>query len=752
MSSLIEYDSEFSSETDSLAAESMEGRSQTNLLALAWRARWLMVLTVLLGTGGAWLYLQRVVPRYTSESRIYIKRNLPRILSSDVQLGESSSFLFTQAELIRSTPVLLAVANAAENAQLETFRTAESSVGLLKKQLAVQVGQNDDIINVSIELPVAADAAQIVNSVVDAYVSKYAADRRSGTAEVLDILRKEKQRREAELEQRQTVLEEFRRQNPSLAVQVGRENVITKRFATLADALDRTELELINAKTKHNRTQQMYESPDLRPYLYELASNRQTAAEDIRIENRLQLNLEKQLQDIDLSINTLRATWGDGHTRVKLLLEAKEKLQQRLADQLVAIEDRKTAIITAYVETVTQEHQLLEHKRAELQSKYDTQYKLAMQINIQNGLLATLEESATRATNQVDILDDQIKKLNLSENVGAMNVSIMEVAVPSLMPSYPNRSRILALGALLGGLVGFGMAWLRDLLDHRLKSTDEIASTLQLPVLEALPLASGRLSRAQVGTIMVHQPQAMLAEALRSLRTSIHFGTTNGVSGGGNGDASKVIAVTSALSGEGKSVVASNLAIALAQLGRKVLLIDADFRRSCQHEIFGVEAKRGLTSVLAEKQSVADVIVPTSISQLDLLPSGPSTSSPVDLLNNGYFDDLLDDLGAEYDKIVIDSPAVLPVADARIIAALSDSILLVIQAEQSTPQDSLAARDQLWQVGARQLGVVINRVPLNKLSAYGHGYGVLGYHDDPPKQVVLEPEKARVTAENAVVS
>ncbi len=748
MSSLIEYDAEFPLESDSMANESMGGRSQTNLLALAWQARWLIALTVLLGTGGAWLYLQRVVPRYTSESRIYIKRNLPRVLSGDTHLANSSSYLFTQAELIRSTPVLLTVADAQENAQLETFLAAESRVGMLKEKLEVQVGRNDDIINVSIELPIADDAAQIVNSVVKAYINKYAEDRRSGTADVLDILREEKQRREAELEQRQIALAEFRRQNTSLAVQVGRENVITKRFASLANALDRTELELINTKAKHNRTQQMHKSPDLRPYLLELASNRQTAAEDIRIENRLQLNLEKQIQDIELSINSLRATWGDGHTRVKLLLETKENLQKRLADQQVAVEDRKAAIITAYVETVSQEYQLLEQKRSELQSKYDAQYKLAMQINFQAGQLATLVESATRAAKQVDILDDQIKKLNLSENVGAMNVSVVEVAGPSSAPSYPIRSRILSVGALLGGLIGFGMAWLRDLLDHRLKSTDEIVGTLQLPVLEALPLVGGRLSRAQVGTIMVHQPQAMLSEAFRSLRTSIHFGTTNGATS----NESKVIAITSALSGEGKSVVASNLAIALAQLGRKVLLIDADFRRSCQHEIFAVKADRGLSSVLAERQSVADVIVPTSIAQLDLLPSGPSASNPVDLLNNGYFDDLLDDLGAEYDRIVIDSPAVLPVADARIIAALSDTILLVLQAEQSTPQDSLAARDQLWQVGARQLGIVVNRVPPNKLSAYGHGYGVLGYYDEaPPEQGLANPEKVLLTVENPVV-
>lgn len=744
MSSLIEYDADLPLETNSTAGEGFAGGPQTNLLALAWRARWLILLTVLMGTGGAWLYLQRVVPRYISVSRIYVERNLPRILSNDAQLGNSSSYLYTQAELIRSTSVLAAAAEAPENAELETFRTADSRVGLLKEQLRVQVGQNDDIINISIELPIAQDAAQIVNSVVKAYISKYAADRLSNTIEILDILRNEKQRREAALEQKGSELSEFRRQNSSLAVQVGNENVITKRFASLAGALDQTELELLNAKALHNRTQQMHKSPDVRPYLFELASNRQSAVEDLRIENRQQLNLEKQIQEIELSINSLRATWGDGHTRVKLLLQSKDDLQKRLADQQTAVEEHKTAIIEAYVETVAQEFQALEQKRSELQSKYDIQFKLAMQVNSQAGQLATLVESVTRAAKQVDILDDRIKELNLSEGVGAMNVSIMDLAGASSVPSYPIRSRILMLGALLGGLTGFGLAWLRDLLDKRLKSMDEITWTLQLPVLQALPLVGGRLSRAEVGTIMVLQPQARLSEAFRALRTSIQFGAKS--------NKSKIIAVTSALSEEGKSVVASNLAIALAQLGRKVLLIDADLRKSCQQEIFAVNSQRGLSSVLSERLSVADVIVPTSVPQLDLLPSGPRSSNPVDLLNNGYFDDLLDDLGAEYDSIVIDSPAVLPVADARIIAALSDTVLLVLQAERSTPRDCLAARDQLWQVGARQLGVVINRVPANKQSAYGYDHGVLDYYgEESPQKSGGVVGSAIIPAEKPVV-
>ncbi|QDS96944.1 polysaccharide biosynthesis tyrosine autokinase [Adhaeretor mobilis] len=717
MSSLVEYEDDYSLDADPQpnAGKGDDSALQTNLLSIAWQARWLLLLTVLLGVGCAWLYLQRVVPRYTSVSRIYVERSLPQIFASDAQRGTSSSYLYTQAELITSTPVLAAAANAPESSQLETFRSTDNPIGLLKKNLSVQVGKNDDIINVMIELPSAEDAAQIVNSVVDAYISKYAEERRTDTVEVLNILRNEKQRRDAELEQRIEALEKFRGQNAALAVQVGEENVITKRFAALASELDRVELALLDSKARHNRTQQMLESPSLRPFLLELASGQQSVAQDISLENRLQVDLEKQIQDIQLQIDALRATWGDGHTRVKLALQSKAAMEERLAKQLEATEERKKAIVSAYVETVSQEHQLLEQKREELQRSYDKQFKLAMQVNSQAAKLTTLENSLARTVRDVDRVDEQIKGINLTEDVGAMNVSIMEVARASSEPTYPIPARFLAIGALLGGLTGFGLAWLRDLMDHRLKSIEEIAATLQLPVLGALPLSAGKDDRHETGRVVLTHPRSMAAESFRTLRTAIHFGLTR--------DDAKVIAITSPSPGDGKSVVASNLALTMAQADQRVLLIDADMRKPKQHEVFEIQVEHGLSSVLAERRPADEVIQRTEVDTLDLLPCGSRPTNPVELLNNGYFSELLHELQQKYDKIVIDSPPVMPVADARVISAQTDATILVLRADCSTRRMSVAARDELWRVRAQRIGIVVNAVPGRKQANYSQGYG-----------------------------
>jgi polysaccharide biosynthesis transport protein len=681
-------------------AEQNESRRETNLLQLAWQNRWLILLCMLVGAGASWVTLQRVTPLYPAQSRIYVDRVLPSIMSNEVQLGQSASYVYTQAELIRSTPVLVAVAEDAANANLATFREVDNRVGFLKKNLSVTVGTKDDIINVSIALPNALDAAQIVNSVVDAYITRYAENRRTSSVEVLNILRTEKQRRDAELEERRQALVDFRKKHTALAIQVDEENVIVRRFSALSEELNETEIALLEAKARYNRAKQMYDKPSERLYLLETASKNQVGMRD--------MDLERQVRQVEQLLTTERAQWGEGHPRVKLLRDSFEKLQKQLKAQ-------QETIIVAYVDNLRQDYEVLDQKRNELNTAYNRQLKMATDVSSQALELATLEEALDRTEKLCDILDDRIKEVDLTERVGAINVSILEPAAASSNPSYPVRQRFLASGILAGGLLGFGLAWLRDLLDHRLKSVEEIASVLQLPVLGALPHFGDKQDKSQVGRIVALSPRSIASESVRTLRTALHFGLA--------GHDVKAIVVTSPSPGDGKSTVASNLAIALAQADQRVLLIDADLRKPTQHLIFEASAARGLGSVLTDRRPVEEAIIPGVAESLDLLPCGPLPASPVELLNNGFFADLLEKLRERYDRIVIDSPPVMPVADARVIAALGDATILVLRAERSTRRMSLAARNELWRVRATRIGVVVNGVPVRKQGRYGSGYG-----------------------------
>lgn len=169
----------------------------------------------------------------------------------------------------------------------------------------------------------------------------------------------------------------------------------------------------------------------------------------------------------------------------------------------------------------------------------------------------------------------------------------------------------------------------------------------------------------------------------------------------------------------------------MAQADQRVLLIDADMRKPKQHEIFDITPSSGLSAILAERRPASEVIQKTASESLDLLPCGTIPPNPVELLNNGYFAEFLLEMQEIYDKIIIDAPPIMPVADARVIAAQTDATILVLRAERSTRRLSVAARDELWRVRAPRIGVVVNAVPERKQSSYtagyGYGYGNYGY-------------------------
>jgi capsular exopolysaccharide synthesis family protein len=197
----------------------------------------------------------------------------------------------------------------------------------------------------------------------------------------------------------------------------------------------------------------------------------------------------------------------------------------------------------------------------------------------------------------------------------------------------------------------------------------------------------------------------------------------------------KTILVTSPAPGDGKSTLVSNLAIAMAQAGQRTLVIDGDFRRPVQHKIFEIDEKRGLSGVLAGRHTIDDAIQPGPVKGLDVLACGPDVPNPSELLNSDAFAETLKNLSERYDRVIIDSPPVAPVADSQILGALCSVTLLVLRAEKSTRRLSQQARDALLSVGAHILGVVVNDVSPKRghygyysgYSRYG-GYGSYGYY------------------------
>jgi capsular exopolysaccharide synthesis family protein len=692
--------------TSLAAAPTIEPTNQPNLLLTAWRGRWLIALCVVLGLAIGWATFQQAEPRYRSSAQILVEQGIAANLEGAFTQSRSGNFLNTQGQLILSTNVLSAAVEQPELRNLASIRAAANPVGLLRSALQVGINSSNDIITVAAELPDPNDAAQIVNGVVAAYRSEYAEDRKEDVTDVLMILRREKTRCDAELVAALERLNNFRKDHAALNIKPQEGHLVTNRFAAISQELNRAEIELLNAKARARRVEAMLLDPRQHAHLFEMAT-----ADLPYLRSRV---IDNQVTELEGQLTRELTRWGEGHPRVKLL-------RTSLADSRQSQLDLQSTIVKAYVAQVSDEADLLQHKRDELQASHDEQFRLASDVSSQVISLQSLQQEVQKAERNCQQIDEQLRELNLSKQaVEARTDSVLEPASAGEM-SYPVQSKFLGAGGAIGGLLGFGLAWIRGIVNPRLRSADEIAEVLQVPVVGMVPLMPADKSRATTGQYVAQNPSSFAAELVRSMRTSIHFGWGS--------EHSKVIVVTSPAPGDGKSIVASNLAITSSQMGQRVLLIDADMRKPTQSSIFLTDGEFGLADVLAQRCSVADAIRATNIHRLHLLPCGKLPDDPSNLLNDGNLRELLARVGRDYDRIIIDSPPVLPVADSRILAAIADGTLLVLRAATTTRRLAVAARDELWKVHARRIGIVVNGIPAQQ-NRYGYqeGYEAYGYY------------------------
>ena len=809
--------SSFSQKTD--AAQEQEDLLQT-AIQMIWRRRWTILITTLLFLLGMFFYLLKAIPIYTSTSRLYVEQSGPKIMNEyEGIMTKSMNYLYTQGELMKSTPIITDVVNDQKIKQFETFESVDNVTAYVKKKLMVDIGRKDDIITVSFDSPYPVEAAEIVNSIVQSYIKYHSSHKRSTVSEVLKILQKEKTKRDEELSKKFEELLAFTRENSIVSLENQGGHVVLEKLTRLSTALTEAQLNALNAKADFEATKSMQDEP---AKVKQFASASSTAGVRVFVSDT-EAQLQAELRSAEIELKDARYHCTEDHPSVQAIHVKINRIQQELDKQAREFAD-------SYIEVMRLRWMAACEREDELQESVNSQFQTARELGIKTAEYSVLQSELKRTERLCEILDNRIKELNVTEDTGALNINILEVARPADRPSKPERAKCIAMGLVFGLIFGGVFAVLRDMLDSRLRSADEISSVLGIPVLGIIPTifdrktimqrghkisnvfkrifggfhqgtsvpmnidkgdfiresddsgnqtdnesfmehaqrmrselervrwhlrsnkqtltktavsqlepelemktlktltlrpetadndvkTSAKSNAAKRGQKVLLEPNSLVAEAYRTIRTAVFFGVTQ--------NQARTLLITSPDPHDGKSTVASNLAITMAQAGQKTLIIDADLRKPTQHSIFEIESSdKGLSNLIAGAMDVEDAILPGPTSNLDILTCGIKIPNPAEVLNSDAFARVLRELVERYDRVIIDSPPVGLVSDGQILSALCDVTILVLRAETSTRRRGQQARDNILSVGGRILGAVVNDVQRgNGHYGYYYGYG-----------------------------
>ncbi len=609
-----DLDRRYNSESNFPVRESGEpGASNKSIVLILWRGAWIIVGMAVVCVASAFFYLSKATPIYSSSARMLVEQQGPAIMNEAVNAGgQSSNYLATQCELIKSTPILGPVGDLPEIRQMKTFAGLDNPVGALKASLTTEITKPDELLNISFESPYPDDASDVVNAVIDSYRKYYAERKRSTAVEVLRILEKEKKDRDAELQRKVNDILDFKQKNPNLSYISEKGNIIVDQLAKLAEALTGAHLDSLEARGLFEGAKAM-------------------AGDSARMEQwtRLQRGAgsatpqENEIQQLEAQCAEMLVTMGSENVKIK-------QLEARIRGLKSNIDERSPQTFEGYLAALEQRWLTSKQREEELQKSFDEQQTKALSLNSESAKMEAMASEQKRLERLCDMLDNRIKELKVTEDVGAMNVSVLEYAKPAATPIRPKRSTVLFEALVLGLMLGGGLAYLRDWLDHRLNSPEEIREMLGLNVLGVLPNMPGKEPVSSRGQKVHMDPMSEVAEAYRTIRTAIYFGAPDGKA--------KTVLVTSPAPGDGKSTTASNLAIAMAQAGQRVLLLDADFRRPTIYKVFSIEeGAPGITDVLADQTPLAGALKTTCTPGLFVLTCGALPKNPSEILNGRAF-------------------------------------------------------------------------------------------------------------------
>jgi polysaccharide biosynthesis transport protein len=679
----------------------------------------------------------KMKPVYQAAARVEVDKESQNTLPfSDSnaydEYVDSEAYLETQIKILESETLALQTIKSMDLAKYPEFggtpgTAAVEQGGAFKRpailsaflgRLSVSRIPNSRLVEVRFEGEDPELAAQVVNAHLQNYIEQNFRSKYDATTQASTWLSAELEELRIKVEKSEDARLGYERENQIWQIDE-KQDITTQKLGDLSKAVTEAQTDLAQKEA-----------------LYRMATSGNVDALPASRDNTVVQDLLKRKSDIDAQYAEAVNQYGPNYPKV-----------QRLAAQRKEIDDNLASARSTTVESIQVEYNTARSHVGLLQEALDKQKSEANDLAEKLVQYHILQHDAESNKQLYDGLLQKLKEAGITAGLRSSNIRVVDPALVPTSPSRPQKARNILLALLIGLVGGIGLAIFREYLDNTVKSPDDIQALTGLPSLAVVPSLpgmnghQGKLSRLvrkeggqpiasspRVELLSYIQPKSQISEAFRALRTSLLLSQAE--------HPPQVILVTSALPREGKTTAAINLAVTLAQLGDRTLLMDSDLRKPGVRRALNLTGGKevGLSSYLAGVCALDEVTVPhPTIKNLSVLMTGPVPPSPADLLSSHRMREAIADLRHRFKFIVIDSPPIMAATDAVILSVLTDGVLLVVRSGETPKEAFTRARDLLGAVKSRLLGVVLNAVDSSAPDyyysyryypyAYGYGYG-----------------------------
>jgi capsular exopolysaccharide synthesis family protein len=714
-------------------------------LKTIWQRKSIVILGAVVGLVLAGLYYARCSAVYQSAAQILVvkKRSDAISLGGNERIAFYDDYVSTHLVLIKSPLIVERAVKKRSLRDLKSFAGQADVAGAIAGALGADRDAKKDanaipnnIINLTYRGPVAEECGIVLRAIIDSYKEFLDETYRNVNDNTLELITKARDLLEKDLLEKENKYRAFRQKSPWLWQGKDGANVHRNR---IADYEGKRSALLVREAEIQARLQAVSQAENAKAgnsVLLALATvprdKQTTPATGPR-------TIEEQLFVLLLHEQTLLEDYGSDHPQVvsvrKKIAMARDLIKRQSAALNEGAPSPEATREMTVDDVLKRRLQLLRLELTNVRLAIGSLDKLlAAEEKVASGLKTyEIQEEAfvTDIGRTRELYEQTIKQLqgiNLARDFGGYDSRI--ISPPRIGAKIsPKAAQIFLAGAILGLLAGAGLAYLADVLDKSFRTPEEIRRRLGLAVVGHIPFIehdeetvaatgdNGRPLRLGAALATYLRPNSLEAEAYRGVRTAVLFSA--------QGEGSKVIQVTSPSMGDGKSTLAANLAISIAQSGKTVVLLDADFRRPRLHRLFEIPSQIGMVSIITGRATVATAVQESGIAGLSLLPSGPRPGNPAELLTSPRLDELLQEVRQRYDFVILDTPPLLAVTDPCVVATRVDGILLTIRVAKNGRPPAERAREILASLGVPILGVVVNGVG-GRPGA--NGYGSEHYH------------------------